>query len=453
MIKKEKVHVLTLGCEKNTVDSEVLMNQLKLNEMELTTDPNRADTLIINTCGFIQDAKNESIETILRAVERKRHGKLKKVVVMGCLSERYGAEMQKEIPEVDLFIGANKMDQVVRALGGEYKYELLGERVLTTPKHFAYLKISEGCDRPCAFCAIPLMRGKHQSRPMEQLVNEAHALGTKGVKELILIAQESTYYGLDIYGKRTLSQLLEKLSNVRGIEWLRLMYAYPSQFPLDILDVYNTSPILCKYLDMPVQHVSDSVLKSMQRGITEKGTRKLIDTIREKVPEIALRTTIIVGYPNETNKDFDALVKFVDEVQFDRLGVFTYSQEEDTGAFPLGDPIPVEVKEERKRIIMELQKEISQHKNEEFVGKTIKVLVDEKEGDVSICRTERDAPEIDNSVMVHSSEEFKIGHFYDVEVTDAEEYDLFAIPVGKQLTQRPAEKIKRKAPEQTTFMV
>ncbi len=453
MIKKEKIHVLTLGCEKNTVDSEVLMNQLKLNEMELTTDPNKADTLIINTCGFIQDAKNESIETILRAVERKRHGKLGKVVVMGCLSERYGSELQKEIPEVDLFIGANKMDKVVRALGGEYKYELLGERVLTTPKHFSYLKISEGCDRPCAFCAIPIMRGKHQSRPIEQLVNEAHALSTKGVKELILIAQESTYYGLDLYGKRLLAQLLEKLGNVRGIEWLRLMYAYPSQFPLDILDVFQTTPTLCKYLDMPVQHVSDSVLKSMQRGITERATRKLIDTIREKVPGIALRTTIIVGYPNETEKDFNDLVSFVDEVQFDRLGVFTYSQEEDTGAFPLGDPIPNEVKEERKRIIMELQRDISKHKNEEYVGKTVRVLVDEKEGDVSICRTERDAPEIDNSVMVHSSEDFKIGQFYEVEVTDSEEYDLFAIPVGKAIPQSPLGKVRRNIAEQTTFMV
>ncbi|MBI5214860.1 MAG: 30S ribosomal protein S12 methylthiotransferase RimO [Ignavibacteriae bacterium] len=453
MSKKEKVHVLTLGCEKNTVDSEVLMNQLRLNEMELTNDPNRADTLIINTCGFIQDAKNESIETILQAVERKKHGKLQKVVVMGCLSERYSIELQKEIPEVDLFIGANKMDKVVQALGGDYKYELLGERILTTPKHFAYLKISEGCDRPCAFCAIPLMRGKHQSKSIEKLISEAENLASNGVKELILIAQESTYYGLDLYGKRTLPQLLEQLNGVTGLEWIRLMYAYPSQFPLEILDAFIANEKICRYLDMPVQHISDSVLKSMQRGISSRATRNLIETIRAKVPNIALRTTIIVGYPNETENDFNELVEFIKETEFARLGVFTYSQEEDTSAFPLGDPIPFEVKEERKRIIMETQKEISLRKNEELTGKQLRVLVDEKQGDVSICRTERDAPEVDNSVMVHSSNEFAIGNFYEVEIIDAEEYDLFAIPVGKEVRGEETNVLQNSLREEKVFWV
>ncbi len=453
MSKKEKVHVLTLGCEKNTVDSEVLMNQLRLNEMELTTDPNRADTLIINTCGFIQDAKNESIETILQAVERKKLGKLQKVVVMGCLSERYSVELQKEIPEVDLYIGANKMDKVVQALGGDYKYELLGERLLTTPKHFAYLKISEGCDRPCAFCAIPLMRGKHQSKSIEQLVSEAENLASNGVKEIILIAQESTYYGLDMYGKRMLPQLLEQLNDVNGLEWIRLMYAYPAQFPLEILDAFNANEKICRYLDMPVQHISDSVLKSMQRGISSRATRSLIETIRTKVPDIALRTTIIVGYPTETENDFNELVEFVKETEFDRLGVFTYSQEEDTTAFPLGDPIPSEVKEERKRVIMETQKEISQKKNNELVDKIVRVLVDSKQGDVSICRTERDAPEVDNTVMVHNSTEFSVGEFYDVEIIDAEEYDVFAVPVGKELRSKETITVQKSLREEKVFSV
>ncbi|TAK61834.1 MAG: 30S ribosomal protein S12 methylthiotransferase RimO [Bacteroidetes bacterium] len=442
MAKKEKYHVLTLGCEKNRVDSEIVMNQLMLNDMELTPDPNHADTLIINTCGFIQDAKNESIETILQAVERKRHGKLKKVVVMGCLSERYSSDLEKEIPEVDLYIGANKMDKVVKALGGEYKYELLGERYLTTPRHFAYLKISEGCDRPCAFCAIPLMRGKHQSKPIEHLVLEAEHLAAKGVKELILIAQESTYYGLDLYGKRELRHLIERLSDVAGIEWIRLMYAYPTQFPLEVLDVFHTSSKVCRYLDMPVQHISDTVLKSMRRGITSKATRSLVEIIRQRVSGIALRTTIIVGYPDEGEKEFAELTEFIRDVEFERLGVFTYSQEEDTTAYPLGDPVPQEVKEERKRVIMEIQREISMKKNAEVVGKTLKVLVDEQQGSDSICRSERDAPEIDNSVIVHSSRDFVPGEFYDVEIVDAEEYDLFAIPAGNgnQMKQRHEER-------------
>ncbi|MBI3189301.1 MAG: 30S ribosomal protein S12 methylthiotransferase RimO, partial [Ignavibacteriales bacterium] len=423
------------------------------NEMELTNDPNHADTLIINTCGFIQDAKNESIETILQAVERKKSGKLQKVVVMGCLSERYSFDLQKEIPEVDLYIGANKMDKVVQALGGDYKYELLGERLLTTPKHFTYLKISEGCDRPCAFCAIPLMRGKHQSKSIEQLVRETENLATSGVKEIILIAQESTYYGLDLYGKRKLPELLGKINGVDGIEWIRLMYAYPSQFPLEILDAFTANEKICKYLDMPVQHISDSVLKSMQRGISSRATRNLIETIRTKVPGIALRTTMIVGFPNETENDFNELVEFVKETEFDRLGVFTYSQEEDTRAFPLGDPIPNEVKEERKRIVMEVQKEISLRKNEENVGKHLRVLVDEKQGDVSICRTEQDAPEVDNTVMVHSSSEFEIGEFYDVEIIDAEEYDLFAVPLGKEIAQSSSSLLMKSQKNENTFWV
>ncbi|MBI3193871.1 MAG: 30S ribosomal protein S12 methylthiotransferase RimO, partial [Ignavibacteriae bacterium] len=322
-----------------------------------------------------------------------------------------------------------------------------------TPKHFAYLKISEGCDRPCAFCAIPLMRGKHQSKSIEQIGSEAEHLASNGVKELILIAQESTYYGLDLYGKRTLPQLLEKLNGVNGLEWIRLMYAYPSQFPLEILEAFIANEKICRYLDMPVQHISDSVLKSMQRGITSRATRSLIETIRTKIPDIALRTTIIVGYPTETESDFHELVEFVKVTEFDRLGVFTYSQEEDTSAFPLGDPIPAEVKEERKRIIMETQKEISLRKNQEFVGKQLRVLVDEKQGDVSICRTERDAPEVDNSVMVHSSNEFAIGNFYDVDIIDAEEYDLFAIPAGKEVRVEETNVLQNSLREEKVFWV
>jgi ribosomal protein S12 methylthiotransferase len=432
---KEKISVITLGCSKNVVDSEVLMKQIQHNNWELAADPDDADIAIINTCGFIEAAKQESIDTILQAVELKKEGRLKKVIVMGCLSERYAVDLKKEIPEVDAYIGANKMDQVVTALGGDYKYELLGERYLTTPQHFAYLKISEGCDRPCSFCSIPLMRGGHISKPMDRIVLEAERLAALGVKELILIAQDSTYYGLDLYGKRILSTLLERLANVDGIEWMRLMYAFPTGFPEDILEQFNTNPKLCRYLDMPVQHVSDQVLTSMRRGITSKRLRELIARIRLNVPDIALRTTLIVGYPNEGKQEFNELLEFVRETRFDRLGVFTYSQEDGTTAYPLADPVPQEVKEERLNRIMEAQRNISLSKNQQMIGKKVKVLIDRKETDEAIGRTERDAPEVDNEITIHSAVKLSIGHFYNATVVDADEYDLFAVPADTGILQ------------------
>jgi ribosomal protein S12 methylthiotransferase len=426
---KEKIHLITMGCSKNTVDSEVVLRQLQVNNWELTDNAEEASIGIINTCGFIEAAKDESIQTILQAVELKKQGKLKKVVVMGCLSERYAKELRDEIPEVDHYIGANKMDEVVKALGGEYKNELLGERMLTTPRHFAYLKISEGCDNPCSFCAIPIMRGGHMSKPMERILLEAERLASLDVKELVIIAQDSTYYGLDLYGKRRLPELMERLCEVDGIEWIRLMYAYPAKFPLELLHVYKRNPKICRYIDMPVQHVSDVVLKSMRRGISSRAQKELIDTIRAEIPDIALRTTIITGYPNEGRDEFEELLAFVKETKFDRLGVFTYSQEDDTTAFPLGDPLPQEVKDERRNRIMEAQREISIEKNQALVGKRIKVLIDEKHGDTAVARTEYDAPEVDNEVTVDSASGLISGQFYDVEIVDSAEYDLFAVPV------------------------
>jgi ribosomal protein S12 methylthiotransferase len=428
---KEKINVITLGCSKNLVDSEVLMSQLQQNQFDVITRDGQADIAVINTCGFIEAAKQESIDTILQAVALKKQGKLKKVIVMGCLSERYANDLRREIPEVDEFIGANKMDQVVKTLGGEYKYELLGERLLTTPRHFAYLKISEGCDRPCSFCSIPLMRGKHVSKPIERIVLEAHRLASLGVKELILIAQDSTYYGLDLYGKRMLADVLERLGAVEGIEWIRLMYAFPTGFPLDALEQFNSNPKLCRYLDMPVQHAADPVLTSMKRGITSRKLRELVEDIRTRVPGIALRTTLIVGYPTEGDREFEELLAFVNEVKFDRLGVFTYSQEDGTTAFPLGDPIPQTVKAERYNIIMEAQREISRRNNARLVGTSMNILVDSKEGDMAFGRTEFDAPEIDNEVTVHSAPHAAIGHFLEVTIVDADEYDLFGVPAER----------------------
>ena len=420
------VNIITLGCSKNIVDSEVLMKQLQDNDWKFTPTSDGSDIAVINTCGFIEAAKQESIDTILQAVQLKKEGKLKKVVVMGCLSERYAEELKREIPDVDAYIGANKMDKVVLELGGNLKNELLGERMLTTPQHFAYLKISEGCDRPCSFCSIPLMRGVHVSKPMERVLTEAERLAALGVKELVLIAQDSTYYGLDLYGKRVLAQLLEKLSRINGIEWIRLMYAFPTGFPVDILDQLNGNPKLCRYLDMPVQHVADAVLSSMKRGISSKQLRVLIDDIRNRVPDITLRTTLIVGYPTEGEKEFSELCEFVKETEFDRLGVFTYSQEDGTSAFPLGDPVPQNVKDSRRDRIMEIQQEISMKKNIALVGKTAKVLVDQRVDGVAIGRTSRDAPEVDNEVTIHRADALRVGEFYDVEFTDAEEYDMFA---------------------------
>lgn len=424
--KHSKLALITLGCAKNTVDSEEILKQIENSSYHIVNNADKADVLVINTCGFIEEAKEESLDAIFESVELKKKGKVKKIIVVGCLSERYKEELKKEIPEVDAFIGANQIQNVIRELGIDFKYELLGERHLTTPKHYAYIKISEGCNNPCSFCAIPLMRGKYVSKPKERILLEARRLAALGVKELIIIAQDTTYYGLDLYGKRMLKELLKELSKVDGISWLRLMYTYPAKFPLEILDVFQNSEKLCRYLDLPLQHISDRVLKSMHRGISEKATRKLLETIRGKLPDIALRTSLIVGYPEETEKDFEKLVKFVEEFKFERLGVFTYSMEEDTHAEIYGDPIPMRIKEERKNYIMEIQREISLKRNLEQVGKIFKVLIDSKHNNVAYCRTEYDAPEIDNEVIVKPSRNIKIGNFYNVKIVNSLEYDLFA---------------------------
>ena len=419
------VRVITLGCSKNTVDSEELLRQLRGNRFELSDGDGPADIAVINTCGFIEEAKRESIETILAAVERKKRGDFGKVVVMGCLSERYAAALRDEIPGIDEMVGANRVDRVVEAVGGETKQELLGERMLTTPTHYAYLKISEGCDRPCSFCAIPLMRGRHVSKPLERVVLEARRLAALGVKELVLIAQDSTYYGLDLYGRREIAKLLREVSKVDGIEWLRVMYAFPSGFPDDLLEEIAVNPKVCKYLDMPVQHVSDRVLASMRRGIDSAGLRSLIGRVRGAVPGIALRTTLIVGYPEEGETEFDELLGFVRESEFDRLGVFEYSREDDTAAFGLGDPVPPQEKLRRRMEVMEAQKDISLRKNEAKVGTELRVLVDRAEGDGFAGRTEQDAPEVDNEVFIERAEGVSPGHFSTVVVVDAVEYDLF----------------------------
>ncbi len=420
-----KIAVITLGCAKNVVDSEELLKQIDSGDYSIVNNPDDANVVVINTCGFINDAKSESIDTILQAAELRKSGKLDKLIVMGCLSERYKADLQKEIPEVDAFIGANKIDVVTNELGINFKYELLGERRLTTPSHYAYLKISEGCDNPCSFCSIPIMRGKHISKPIERVLKEAERLTALGVKELILIAQDTTYYGLDIYRKRSLKELLERLSNIDGVEWIRLMYAYPAKFPTDILDLFVGNDKLCKYIDIPIQHISDKVLKSMRRGISSSETRKLLEKIRSKVPKVVLRTSLIVGYPTEGEKEFDELVDFVEEFEFDRLGVFSYSQEENTIAEALGDPVPDEIKEARKNRIMEIQSEISFKKNRQLVGSEIKVIVDSKTASAAYCRSQFDAPEVDNEIIVEPSAHLKIGNFYKVTIVDNFEYDLF----------------------------
>lgn len=427
MNDKNKISVITLGCSKNTVDSERLMNQLKLNDLDVVHNSDDANSVIINTCGFIEAAKEESINTILSAIELKKQGKLKKVIVAGCLSERYMNELRKEIPEVDAFFGTEAYESIVNEFGGDLKYELLGERVLTTPKHFAYLKISEGCDNPCSFCAIPLMRGLHKSRPMEDLINEAKSLAKQGVKELIIIGQDTTDYGKDIYQKRNLAELLHNLSLINGIEWIRLLYVYPSHFPEDLIDEIANNPKILKYIDIPLQHIADNVLKSMRRGITKRRTIELINTLKERIPNLTLRTTFIVGYPAETENDFDELCQFIKEIKFDRIGVFNYSVEENTASFILGDPISEEIKEERKATVMEIQKEISEEKNRELIGKKIKVLIDEFDGENFIGRTERDAPEVDGEVIISATKEtLNIGEFYNIEIYDCNEYDLFA---------------------------
>lgn len=429
----EKINIITLGCSKNLVDSEVLMGQLKAGGKNVVHEEaenvrEKSNIVIINTCGFIDRAKQESIDTILEYAEKKQNGDIEKLYVSGCLSERYAKELREEIPEVDAFFGTTNYDELVREFDVDYKHELIGERVLTTDTHYAYLKISEGCDRPCSFCAIPLMRGGHKSRTIESLVKEAHFLASRGVKEIMLIAQDLTYYGLDLYQKRNLSELLDHLANVRGIEWIRLHYTFPSGFPEDILPVMKMYPNICNYLDMPLQHAADSVLKSMRRGITREKMIQLIDRIREQIPDIALRTTMMVGYPGETQQDFDDLCDFISEIKFDRLGVFTYSHEENTHAFTLEDNVPQEIKQERFEELMSIQQDISLELNQFKIGHTFKTLVDRKEGDFYIGRTEYDSPEVDNEVIINPPKEnqpgISIGQFYDIEIYDAHEFDL-----------------------------
>lgn len=425
-MSENKISVITLGCSKNTVDSERLMSQFKLNKFDLVDDPNQADSIVINTCGFIDAAKEESVNTILSAIEMKKQGKIKKVVVAGCLSERYMNDLKKEIPEVDAFFGTEAYEGIVREFGGNLKYELLGERIITTPKHFAYLKISEGCDNPCSFCAIPLMRGLHKTKPMEELLAEASSLASQGVKELVIIGQDTTDYGIDLYGKRNLAELLHKISEISGIEWIRLLYVYPSHFPDDLINEIVSNPKICKYIDIPLQHISDPVLKSMRRGITQRRTKELLSTLQDKIPGLTLRTTFIVGYPNETEKEFEELCRFVRDIKFDRFGVFTYSVEENTPSFILGDPISPEIKEERKATLMEIQKEISEEKNRIYIGKKMKVVIDSLNGEYYIARSERDAPEVDGEILINAKEnKFHVGEFYHVDIYDCNEYDLF----------------------------
>lgn len=427
-LKKDKVNIITLGCSKNIVDSEVLYSQLKANsfDVEHESQDDDANIVVINTCGFIDNAKEESINTIIRWAEAKQAGEIDKLYVTGCLSQRYKPDLEKEIPEVDQYFGTTHLPQLLKTIGADYKHELIGERLLTTPSHYAYLKISEGCDRPCSFCAIPIMRGKHLSKPFEQIEAEVRGLVKNGTKELLIIAQDSTFYGLDLYGDRKLPELLRRISDVPGADWIRLHYAYPSQFPLEALDVIRERENICKYIDIPLQHVSDSMLKIMRRGITEKRTRDLVTTIREKVPGIALRTTLIVGHPGETEQDFNDLCRFVEDNRFDRLGVFTYSHEDGTHSGTMADDVLQEVKEERAAIIMEIQQGISSEINKEKVGKTFKVLFDRKEGDYFIGRTEADSPEVDNEVLVKADKQYaRVGDFAQVKIDSAEDFDLY----------------------------
>ena len=426
-LKKNKVNVITLGCAKNIYDSEVLMGQLKANDFEVEheSDDQDAQIVVVNTCGFIENAKQESIETILSWAEAKKQGLVEKVYVAGCLSQRYKPELERDIPEVDAYFGTRDLPKLLKTLKADYKHELVGERLLTTPSHYAYFKIAEGCDRPCAFCAIPLMRGKHRSTPIEELVNHAEKLAANGTKELMLIAQDLTFYGLDIYKERKLAELMQRLSDVNGIDWIRLHYAYPSGFPMDILDVMKERENICNYLDMPLQHISDNMLKSMRRLISSKKTRKLVTEIKEKMPEMAFRTTLISGFPGETDKDFQELYDWIAETKFDRLGVFPYSHEENTHAYTKKDDVPEHVKQERAEAIMELQSGISFEKNQQLVGKRMKVLFDKVEGDHFIGRTEYDSPDVDNEVLVPTEGNYvRIGDFSEVEIVAADHYDL-----------------------------
>lgn len=429
-IKKNTINVVTLGCSKNVYDSEVLMGQLKAGGKNVVHEQ-EGNIVVINTCGFINNAKEESINTILEYVQQKEAGLIDKVFVMGCLSERYKPDLEKEIPDVDQYFGTSELPALLKVLGADYKHELIGERLTTTPKNYAYLKISEGCDRPCSFCAIPLMRGAHISTPIEALVTEAEKLAAKGVKELILIAQDITYYGLDLYKKRALADLLRALVKVEGIEWIRIHYAFPTGFPMDVIEVMKEEPKICNYLDIPLQHISDPILASMKRGTTQEKTTKLLKKFREAMPEMAIRTTLIVGYPGETQADFEALKSFVQEMRFDRLGCFTYSHEENTTAYDLEDNVPEEVKLARANEIMEIQSQISWELNQEKIGKTFCCLIDRKEGNYFVGRTEYDSPDVDNEVLIDAKKHYvKIGDFVEVKIIDATDYDLYGEPIG-----------------------
>lgn len=429
-VKKDKIKIITLGCSKNVVDSEFIMSQLKSNDIEIVEDEKDSNTVLINTCGFIEAAKQESIDTILRAVDLKTKKKIDSVYVAGCLSDRYGIELEKEIPQVDRYFGATDRHQTVvdilNEIGVDYKSNLLGERILTGPTHSAYLKISEGCNNPCSFCAIPIMRGRHVSKPLKQILMEAQSLASKGVKELVIIGQDTTYWGFDTDNKRNVTLVLEELSKVKGIEWIRLMYAYPSRFPVDLIDTIKNTENICKYLDMPVQHISDNVLKSMRRGITNKTLMGLFDKLRTEIPGIALRTTFITGYPDETEKDFQQLLDFVKDFKFERLGVFPYSHEEGTTAFDIPDRIPMKEKLLRQKLLLDVQRENSLEANRNSIGKNFKVLVDREEEDYFIGRTYKDAPEIDQEVYINKNNNIQIGNFSEVKIYDSEEFDLFA---------------------------
>ena len=425
-LKKNKINVVTLGCSKNVYDSEVLMGQLKANGKTVAHEK-QGNIVVINTCGFIDNAKEESVNTILDFVQKKESGEVDKVFVTGCLSERYKPDLVKEIPNVDQYFGTTELPQLLKALGADYKHELIGERLTTTPKNYAYLKIAEGCDRPCSFCAIPLMRGKHRSTSIENLVIEAEKLAANGVKELILIAQDLTYYGLDLYNKRNLAELLKALVKVEGIEWIRLHYAFPTGFPMDVLEVMKNESKICNYLDIPLQHISDQILKSMRRGTTQTKTTKLLQQFRDAVPNMAIRTTLIVGYPGETEEDFQILKQWVEAMRFERLGCFTYSHEENTHAYSLEDNVPQEVKQARANEIMELQSQISWELNQAKIGQTLRVVIDRKEGQYFVGRTEFDSPDVDNEVLIDATAVYlKTGEFATVKITDAADFDLYA---------------------------
>ncbi|WP_299112430.1 30S ribosomal protein S12 methylthiotransferase RimO [uncultured Winogradskyella sp.] len=424
-LKKNRINVITLGCSKNVYDSEVLMGQLKASGKDVVHEQD-GNVVVINTCGFINNAKEESVNTILEYMQKKEDGEVDKVFVTGCLSERYKPDLEKEIPNVDQYFGTTELPGLLKALGADYKHELIGERLTTTPKNYAYLKIAEGCDRPCSFCAIPIMRGKHKSTPIENLVTEAEKLAANGVKELILIAQDLTYYGLDIYKKRNLAELLENLVKVEGIEWIRLHYAFPTGFPMDVLDLMKREPKICNYLDIPLQHISDDLLKSMRRGTTKAKTTKLINEFRAIVPEMTIRTTLIVGYPGETEAHFEELKNWVSEMRFERLGCFTYSHEENTHAYNLEDDVPEDVKIQRANDIMEIQSQISWELNQAKIGQEFKVVIDRKEGNYFVGRTEFDSPDVDNEVLIDASKVYlKTGEFATIKVIEAEDFDLY----------------------------